>query len=557
MIYGLEESLEKERINKLNNIKKFSKKMNQRENNEFNVAKHHKGVLKMFKKDNTGFIYFFMLLIVLVISIFTVKYMYKTHLESPYIQQGILVKDVDISGLTKEEAILKLDEELGSKMKDCLVLEYENIDYYLAIEQFEAGFDFASSVDYAYNIGRTGNFVNDITEFINVYFTNINIEPVLEYSEDALDEYLAAIETKLPDQLEQSDYYLDDDELIIVNGKIGAGIYYDELKKEIVESLQDMRYSNIIIDIPTYEKYPEAINLAAIHEDIYTEAENAYFTTEPYAVYPEVIGVDFNLEEVQTLIDENPTDEEYVIEIDYYTPDVTTDDLGMEAFPDLLATYSTTYDSSNTNRTTNLRLASEKINGTVIMPGEVFSYNQVVGKRTIAAGYKNAAIFSDGQVVDGLGGGICQVSSTLYNAALFADMTITSRTNHMFVPSYVKAGRDATVVWGSIDFKFKNERDYPIKIESSVSGGVCIVSFYGLRRETEYNIQIETELIRTINYTTKYDYDNNYAYGTVIQSGVNGKVVDAYRVYYLDGQVVKREKLSRDTYDAQAKIIAR
>ena len=130
-----------------------------------------------------------MILIVLIASFLTVSYMYKKHLESPYIQQGIFVKDVNISGLTKEEALTRLDNELGSKMKDCLVLEYKNIDYYLAIEQFDAGFDFESSVDYAYNIGRTGDFVTDIKEFINVYFSNINIEPNLEYSEEELDRY--------------------------------------------------------------------------------------------------------------------------------------------------------------------------------------------------------------------------------------------------------------------------------------------------------------------------------------------------------------------------------
>ena len=210
MIYGLEESLKKEELNKLKNIKQFGKKI-KKDPNEFNVAKHHKGVLKMFKKDNTGLIYFIMLLIVILTSYFAVKYSYNKYLESPYIQQGILVKDVDISGLTKEEAIKKLDDELGSKMKDCLVLEYKNVDYYLAIEQFEAGFDFESSVDYAYNIARSGNFTDDITKYINVYFTHINIEPNLEYSEEALDEYLQNIETKLPDQLEQSDYYLEDE----------------------------------------------------------------------------------------------------------------------------------------------------------------------------------------------------------------------------------------------------------------------------------------------------------------------------------------------------------
>lgn len=556
MIYGLEESLEKERLENLNNIKHFAKKKN-RANNEFEVAKHHKGVVKMFKKDNTGLYFFIMLLIVFTTAVGLVKYCYNSYLKSPYIQEGIYVKDVNISGKTKEEALQILDQEIGSKMKDCIVLEYKNVDYYLAIEQFNAGFDFESSVDYAYNISRTGNFIEDIIKYINVYFTNINIEPKLVYSEEALDEHLLSIETKLPDQLEQSDYYIEDDKLIIVNGKIGAGIYFDPLKEDIVSSLKDMSYSNISIDIPTYEKYPEAINLAAIHEDIYKVPENAYFTTEPYAVYPEVIGVDFNQEKLQNEINEEPLKEEYVIALDYYTPEVTTDDIGMEAFPDLLATYTTTYDSSNTNRTTNLRLASNKINGTVIMPGEVFSYNKVVGKRTIAAGYKNAAIFSEGQVVDGLGGGICQVSSTLYNTAVLADMTITSRTNHMFVPSYVKAGRDATVVWGSIDFKFRNDRNYPIKIESSVSGGKCTISFYGLRRDVEYDIRIETDFIRSIKYQTKYDYGSSYPRGTVIQNGINGQVIDSYKVYYLNGQRVKSEKLDRDTYDAQAKIIAR
>ena len=555
MIYGLE-TQESEKVESLNNIKKFAKK-NPPSGSEFEVAYEHKKVLKMFEKSNTFLVYFFMLFILIIVAVITITVMYNNYLKGPYIQHGIFVKDLDISGMTKEEAIKYLEEEIGSKMKDLLILEYKNVDYCLAAEQIEATFDIASSVEYAYNISRTGNFVEDLTKYTNIYFTNINIEPTLKYSEEALDEYLALVESKLPDQLEQSDFYLEDDKLIIVNGKIGAGIYTEDLKEEIVKSMQNMTYSNISLDIPTYEKYPDPIDLGAIHNEVYKSPENAYFTTEPYAVYPEVIGVDFSEDKLYNMIVENPTEEEYAIDLIYTTPDVTTQDIGMEAFPHLLATYKTTYDSSNTNRTTNLRLASNKINGTVIMPGEVFSYNKVVGKRTIAAGYKNAAMFSEGQVVDGLGGGICQVSSTLYNSALYADMTMTSRTNHMYVPSYVKGGRDATVVWGAIDFKFRNDRDYPVKIESSVSGGVCTVSFYGLRRETEYDIEIETKHVRTIKYTTKYDYDSNYKPGTVIQGGQNGSVVDSYRAYYLDGNLVKREKLARDTYDAQARIIAK
>ena len=146
--------------------------------------------------------------------------------------------------------------------------------------------------------------------------------------------------------------------------------------------------------------------------------------------------LDFDSEKVKGMIEEDPYAEEYTIDLIYTRADVTVNDLGAEAFPDLLASFSTKYATSNKDRTTNLRLAAEKINGTVVMPGEIFSYNTVVGKRTIAAGYKEADIYENGQVTSGLGGGICQISTTLYNAAIAANMEIESRRNHMFVPSY-------------------------------------------------------------------------------------------------------------------------
>ncbi len=258
--------------------------------------------------------------------------------------------------------------------------------------------------------------------------------------------------------------------------------------------------------------------------------QNAYFTTEPYAVFPDVTGVDFNIEDAQNLINDNPDAGEYAIGLDFTKADITIHDLGREAFPNLLGTFSTNY-VSNADRTTNLRLAANKIDGTVVMPGEIFSYNRVVGKRTTAAGYKNAAIYQDGGVTDGLGGGICQISTTLYNAVIKAGMLIEERRNHMFVPSYASAGKDATVVWGSTDFKFQNRRDYPIKIEASVSGGVATVSVYGLRTDEEYDrydLSIESRTIKNTNTTL---------------------VVESYRAYRDEnGRVVKTDKLYTDTY---------
>lgn len=219
--------------------------------------------------------------------------------------------------------------------------------------------------------------------------------------------------------------------------------------------------------------------------------------------------------------------EEYTIPLKVLYPNVTTNMIGTEAFPDLLSSYSTRYNSRDRDRTTNLILASNKINGTVLMPGETFSYNQVVGARTIAAGYKEAPIYVQGQVVDGLGGGICQITSTLYNAVLYANLDIVERSNHQFVPSYVTASRDATVVYGSIDFKFRNNRDYPIKLICSVANGVATFQIFGLK-------QIMTMKLFISSYETGRSANAIYS--------------EAYKILKQNGQVVDKKLLSRDVY---------
>lgn len=486
-----------------------------------------KELLKHFRHDNVILVFFILLAIVLGIFVSAVIMFYSNQQNSQMIQSGVFIKGVNVSGLTKEEAIATVEKELSYQMNDHLELVYKNYNYYVEMEQIGAKFDIESSVDYALSVAKSGDFLKDIIDYTMILMSNIDIEPILKYDEEALDLYLETIEANLPDQLEQYGYYVEDGELIITNGVNGAGIEFEELKKLILAAIQDVSYSKSYIKIPTYVKYPDQIDLDAIHTDVYKKMENAYFTTEPYAVFAEVTGVDFDVERVRNIINENPNAEEYIVELDYTKPEITVDDFGREAFPDLIGSFSTKYPTSNTDRTTNLRLAAGKINGKVIMPGEIFSYNKVVGKRTIAAGYKEAAIYQDGGVTSGLGGGICQISTTLYNAAIAANMEIETRRNHMFVPSYSDPGKDATVVWGSTDFQFKNRRDYPIKIEAYVSGGIAQVNIYGLRTNDEYDISLGTRIIKNTSTTL---------------------VVESYRNYKRNGEIVKQDKLYTDTY---------
>ena len=178
-------------------------------------------------------------------------------------------------------------------------------------------------------------------------------------------------------------------------------------------------------------------------------------------------------------------------------PEITTENIREKLFPDRIASYTTWYNSNEENRTTNLKLAAEYVNGTVILPGKRFSYNNSVGERTEERGFKEAIIFTRDGLSDGLGGGICQVSSTLYCCALFSDMKIVERWNHGYTVSYVDLGRDATVSYGWLDFRFENNREDPIIIVTSASGGMLTVEFYGTERESLV-VYLEHEKAETI-----------------------------------------------------------
>lgn len=157
----------------------------------------------------------------------------------------------------------------------------------------------------------------------------------------------------------------------------------------------------------------------------------------------------------------------------------------------------------------------------------------------------------------GLGGGVCQISSTLYNAVLSANLDIVERKSHSMTVSYVDIGRDATVSYNIIDLKFKNSRSYPIRIDATVRNGTVTISIQGIREETEYDISLEVENIQTIPYETKYINDSSLSDGEKIikQSGKNGYKCSTYKVISLNGITISKVLLSTDTYKSQDCII--
>lgn len=478
------------------------------------------------------------------------------NIKSDKVLKGITINEIDISELTKEQAIEKINNIYGTRAEQQIYLTHGEYETSVTYEALEVKYQIQDAVNEAYNIGRSGNVIQNNFEILKTWKQGKNIKLNVTLDTDMINQIAQNINNSIDDAVVQPSYYVEkaDAQLIITAGKKGVKVDEEQLLADIYKVLNEESEEEKI-EIPMSEDTPDKIDINKIHEEVYKEVKDAYYTSNPFTVYPEEEGIDFDVEQANTIIAEEK--EEYIIPLKITKPSKTVKDIGTEAFPDLLATFSTKYNAGNAGRTTNLRLAANKINGTVLLPNEEFSYNAVVGERTISAGYKMAATYSNGAVVDGLGGGICQISSTLYDAVVMANLKITTRRNHQFVTSYVPAGKDATVVWGSQDFKFVNSRKYPVRITATVQGGVATVQVWGIKEEVEYDISIETKKIATIAPTTQYVQDPSLASGQqkVVQAGSDGRKVEAYKVMKLNGQVVSTTLLSRDTYNAMKRIV--
>ena len=213
-------------------------------------------------------------------------------------------------------------------------------------------------------------------------------------------------------------------------------------------------------------------------------------------------------------------------------PEHTKESLEADLFRDVLA-YAHTDHTWNSNRTRNLELACEAIDGYILKPGAVFSFNETVGERTAEKGYKAATVYSGMESVQELGGGVCQVASTLYYCTLYADLEVVSRAVHTFSVDYVPMGMDATVYWGSLDYQFRNNTDYPIKINASVHDGYVDIEFIGTDTK-DYYVKMDYVVLSKDPWETKEKEitDGSYEDGETITTPYTGYTVDTYKYKY-------------------------
>jgi vancomycin resistance protein YoaR len=229
----------------------------------------------------------------------------------------------------------------------------------------------------------------------------------------------------------------------------------------------------------------------------------------------------------------------------------------LDAINEVRTEFSTSFSEGKVSRSSNIRTAAARINGIVLAPGDRFSFNGTVGRRTAASGFKEAGVYKDGKHDIDYGGGICQVSTTLYNAALFADLKIAKRSNHSMPVPYVPLGRDATVDWNGIDLVIENNLETPIALSSSVSGGRITFRILG-KKDPSLKVEMIASGSRSWSAGQQTIKDPSLPAGVtkVIERGTAGRAISTWRVVYKDGVEVRRDTIGESYYRGGKRIVA-
>lgn len=467
------------------------------------------------------------------------------------VYKNINVCDVDLSGKTEQEVYDKLIQEFGDSTPDITVSAG---DQTIDIDFVEiARYDFQDTSKKVYNKGRT-NFIDSFFTYITP-FVSRDIAITVEIDEEKLENILVDLQAKVEGGYQKPICEILEDELLINTGHGGLAIDIDSIKNEIINGVE--RNKDISIVAKLSDKEFVAPDASKIYKEIHTEPEDAYYDEENNRLVKHIDGYDFDKEFAQNILSEAKENEEYKIPLKVIPATKTISNLESELFSDLLGTYSTNYTASNYNRSHNVALAASRFNGYIMMPGDIFSYNDVVGDRTVAAGFKSAGVYTANGVENGIGGGICQVSSTLYNAVLYANLEIVSRTNHSYTVSYAPKGQDATVSMGSIDFKFKNNADAPIMLKTYVGGGICTVSVYGKKTE-DFSVVVESTVLSTTPFSIEYEDDETMPLGEekIKSAGMTGYTVSSVRHITKNGKTIT-EKLPSSRYIPLKQVVLR
>lgn len=331
-------------------------------------------------------------------------------------------------------------------------------------------------------------------------------------------------------------------------------------KKKMIENGIDVKVDTVLsYDEEKVNEFANNVNnqvkVEAVDATISISGSNISVTQETNGKHIDVEGL---INEIKGCIDPDPEKaEEVSVELQEYSPRITAE--ALNKINGIMSSFSSTFSQADSGRVENLRIATGYINGTLLMPGDEFSYNNTIGPTTPERGYKEANTYVGATIVPGYGGGVCQVSSTLYRAVIQANIRSTERRNHSMTVGYAKPGLDATVAAGYIDYKFVNTYDFPVYIQGYLSGNQVVFNIFGNKEAMGgKTYELVNEILETYNYGTEEVKDASLNEGTRIvkSAGANGCKASGYLVTYENGVQINKELISTDVYSARNEVVS-
>ncbi|NLM73120.1 MAG: hypothetical protein GX184_03705 [Clostridiaceae bacterium] len=503
-----------------------------------------------------------------LILIFSVIFV-STLLNSPKIYNGVYIGDKHVGGFTKEELLEYLKQNYNDILDTInLSIISENFSRNYTAAETGLVINFDEMTERAWAQGRTGSKFERLAAILRLKKYPVNIKLAVDDNTEAFNNFIGQLCKDVFREVIPPNIVILEDRAILYTGVSGQEADEKQLREDIINSVVSMQPGEIKVRIK--EKLPPSIDYQATLATLNRDPVNAQFiktSRTTYEITPHETGRYIDSKKLLEIISyvesrQNQEYEEILLPVEFIQPLVTKEELEEKLFRDVLASYTTYYKTdtqNNINRGINIGLAAESIDGTILLPGEEFSFNEIVGPRTPQKGYKIAHVYVQGQIRDGTGGGVCQVSTTLYNAVLRANLQVNERHNHMFTVGYVPLGTDAAVSYGYADLKFTNTSGHPLMIKADVNKNSIGFRIVSTNDYPDLKVKLATKTISTTPRTTIYLDDPNLPSGTVIVSekGMDGYVVDTYMKIYNGQTLLREEKLHRSVYQMLPQKIIR
>ncbi len=477
---------------------------------------------------------------------------------SKTVASGVYVLDVDMGGLSREQAAQRWEQEQAALLERTTVslTAGEETLSQVTLQQMGASAAAEAAVDAAWNVTHDNIFLGG-WYLLYGWLADIHVQPQWTVDSGTMRRCAKELSEQTCIPAKDGAWRLDEsksDGFYVTCAADGYRIDPAQLMTSLRTALEQGDLSPVSCSYQSLAGKP--LDLDALHQEICAEGISAMYDKATGGLTEERLGVEFDLTEAKALLEQAEPGVELEIPATITRPKVTKEELEEVLFRDELGSY-TTYVSGSWGRIRNVEIAADSINYWVLNPGESFSYNEGIGPTTAANGYHPAPSYVGGKTVDDYGGGVCQVSSTLYYATLLANLEIVTRYCHQYAPSYIPFGCDATVYEYPIDFVFRNNTDYPIRIVTSWYGYNLTVTIQGTKVDDSY-VEMVTSIEGEYPYEVIYREVDNLAPGVEVveQDPYTGYTVYAWRyVYAGDGTLISSNLESVSNYESRDMII--